>query len=136
MRATLAICLAFAACGSSGSGGPTRQPGPGEGTTCSYPDGGCPDSLTCTNWSPYQNPLGVCRLPCSAGCLSGETCGNDSTCQCAPAGFPGGTGDSCIAVGLTCHPDFRVCVGTQSSTTCPQNLVYSKAWQLCRPAGS
>ncbi len=135
MRGALALTLLLAACGpgGSGDGGPSRQPLPGEGTTCSYPGGSCADQLTCTNWSPYQNPLGVCRVPCSAGCPSGESCGTDQTCQCSPAGFAGGSGDSCASLGLECNPSFRVCQVTQSSTTCPSQLTYSKAWQLCLP---
>ncbi|MHB8416951.1 MAG: hypothetical protein ACYDCL_02675 [Myxococcales bacterium] len=135
MRAVLAACLALCACGggTKSDGGPSRQPGAGEGTTCEPSGGSCPDSLTCASWCAYQNPIWVCRPPCSAGCLSGESCGHDGTCQCSPTGAPGESDDSCASIGLVCHPDFRVCVETQTSTTCPAQLSYSKLWQLCRP---
>ncbi|MHB8418108.1 MAG: hypothetical protein ACYDCL_08525 [Myxococcales bacterium] len=114
----------------------SSEPGvPGEGTLCSYPGGTCPDPLACATWCPYQNPTGVCRIPCDSGCPGGESCGGDGTCQCVPALEPGGAGDSCAGVGLVCNPRLLVCQASQPQADCPSQAPYSALWQLCLPSG-
>lgn len=147
------LVVALGACGSSGNsdgggdGGcnltPSRSPTAGEGTLCTPPgDGGgssnCPDGLSCVNWSPYGgSTFYVCRTPCSPGCPTGETCTPDvgsstsQSCQCASGNEPCAADDSCVSIGLECHPDFHVCLAPVSSTSCTAQLRYSSLWQLC-----
>ncbi len=140
MRSALAIlsvsALAWAGCGAPGapSSNTGRAPAAGEGTLCPLPAGSCPDGLICAKWSSYQQSFGVCRESCDAGCLSGESCGTDGTCQCSPSATPGGSTDSCHGIGdLICHPNFRVCLPPADAGSCESPLVYSSLYSLCTP---
>lgn len=141
--ALVALAAALLACGgpAPSKGGPARAPTAGEGTTCplpptpgSFTQESCPANLLCVDWSPYGGAaFGVCRVACSQGCATGESCGTDGSCQCQPAAYLGGSDDSCVSLGLICHPDFHVCLAAQQPSDCSSGESYAQAWTLCRP---
>lgn len=125
-----AVALGLGGCGAAKK---TGTPVAGEGEQCQPGSSTCPTGEACTPYSGYQAPFQVCRTACSSGCSDGETCGSDTTCQCTPTLTPGETGDPCIAIGLICHPDFKVCASTlPAGSSCPAGEVYSMFWSLCR----
>ncbi len=157
---TLLLFVVLSACGGSGAtdagtpedagascpaGAPSRTESSFEGALCDLAssdagpgcmgEGGnpCGSGGVCTTYTCYQSATGVCRIPCDGGCPSGESCGQDGTCQCTPSATPCGSSDSCAAVGgMLCHPDFHVCMTPEAAGSCASGLNYSPLWHLCR----
>ncbi|MHB1844334.1 MAG: hypothetical protein ACYCWW_05805 [Deltaproteobacteria bacterium] len=133
--APLSFALLLACGGPPPGSNAGRAPIQGEGDVCPLPSAGgsgCPGALACASWSAYQSSFGTCRVPCSQGCLTGESCGTDGNCQCTPSAYLGGPGDSCHGIGnLICHPDFHVCLPPAAPGSCKSPLSYAQAWTLC-----